>query len=471
MNLIRVLKTYRIVFICSCLGILIWQQYSVFELYFQYKVSSTTRLFIPEIIEPLAINFCLIELQALDYLRLNQETGRNWSWGDVGRRELEYPDGEWLTIQEELKYTPDGNDIIDNIGYMKPKSLNYHAWASHEKPKMQDLLVIEKYLYSLWVCYKITRKQKESLNYSDVASAVHAPGAIFIVKFNEKFKNTTHIKFLIGPYDRLPFRGLMSIPYFRTELNLKHNNTRFVYNYYVGDHYMINTELMLPPYETRCFDYRTVNQDNVHHCREMCVIRESSKRFNRISFTNTVSHSIGVDLQSKQRITEKELNKNMTLQKELMEITEYCRTKKCSRPACSDSEIMTSVQKSIKACAQCNQNESIGLKHVIPFRPSFEIKTYESLSFVQLVIYALGSLATWTGLSILDMDPIKIAREVFPKTCGARKPSPTSSSHTQKNIQEEFRKINQRIRQLEIARIHIYRRIFDTNTTPWMKRR
>ena len=200
-------------------------------------------------------------------------------------------------------------------------------------------------------------------------------------------------------------------------------------------------------------------------------MHKSLKTLNRISFTNAVSDSIGVDLQSKRRITEKDLIKNKTLQKELIEITEYCRTKKCERPACSDSEIMTSVQKSIKACPRCNNNESIGLKHVIPFRPSFEIKTYESLSFVQLVIYVLGSLSTWTGLSILDMDPIKIASELFPNTCGARKPSPTSSSHTQKDIQKEFRKINQRIRQLEIARIYIYRKIFDTNTTPWMKRR
>ena len=50
--------------------------------------------------------------------------------------------------------------------------------------------------------------------------------------------------------------------------------------------------------------------------------------------------------------------------------------------------------------------------HNLPTHYSIEISSTPSLSFVELIIYILGSVSTWTGLSILDFNPASIISRI-----------------------------------------------------------
>ena len=138
MNLRRICT---ILFFCSCLSALTWQLYEVFSLYFQYQVKSTTKVFMPEVINSLPISLCIGIYDMLDLDRLNTETERSWfppysfNFGDKNNW---YPFN--LTISQSFKYTPTPAEVITGFRYMKSSSLVHNNWR-FSSPRSESSLL------------------------------------------------------------------------------------------------------------------------------------------------------------------------------------------------------------------------------------------------------------------------------------------------------------------------------------------
>ena len=172
MNLRRICS---ILFFCSCLSALTWQLYEVFSLYFQYQVKSTTKVFMPEVINSLPISLCVFIYDILDLDRLNKEMERSWSHPyslKFGDKNSWYPFN--LTIYQLFQYTPTAAEVITGFRYMKSSSLIAKRWRfsspRSESSLLKAAIQVQRYLYRKRICYEVSLNQSQKLMFSDVAS-------------------------------------------------------------------------------------------------------------------------------------------------------------------------------------------------------------------------------------------------------------------------------------------------------------
>ena len=87
----------------------------------------------------------------------------------------------------------------------------------------------------------------------------------------------------------------------------------------------------------------------------------------------------------------------------LWTIQDFCETQ-CSRSECKEKEVVTTTESG-------HYDESyIFWDYQVSSQISFKITSSAALPFVEFFIYILGSISTWTGLSIIACNPVVIAK-------------------------------------------------------------
>ena len=402
---------YTIFFNLTCLSALTWQLYEVFFLYCQYQVKSTTKLFIPEIVNSLPISLCVDFHDILDLDQLNKDTGRSWSHPysySFGDENNWYPFN--LTISQMFQYTPTSAEVITGFRYIKSSSLKDSYWR-FSPPRSESSLIkagilVERYSYLVWMCYQISLNQSQKLMFSDVASTGESPGLISGVFYSPKVRRGRSMLLFIGDSNgRKPLVELQSTPFFLTGYNGQEDKKLF--NCFTVDHSIMKRQLLPPPYETKCFDYARIKKFGEIHCREECMTRETWKKLHRVHHMTFVREDPESRHDSRIAIDTSDILANASLEKELFEIAEYCRKVECNKVPCYHSSVITNnIKLSWNDYFTGDNETSYIMKHLLPTHHYIEISSTPSLSIVELVIYILGSVATWTGLSILDFNPI-----------------------------------------------------------------
>ena len=405
-------KIHSILFFLTCLSALTWQLYEVFFLYCQYQVKSTTKVFIPDEINSLPISLCVGIYDLLDLDRLNQETGRSWSHPHSFKLDDKnnwYPFN--LTISQYFEYTPTSAEVITGFRNMKSSSLKYNDWR-FSPPRSESSLLkagiqVERYSYHSWICYQIKLNQSQKLMFSDVASGI-SPGLISGVFYSQKVRRGRSMLLFIGDSDgSKPLVELQSTPFFFTGYNVEEDKTLF--NCFTVDHSVMKTQLLPAPYETKCFDYGRIKHYSQVDCREKCMTRETWKRLHRVHHMTFVREGHESHHDSRIRIDRSDILANSSLEQELFKIAEYCRNVECNKVSCYHSSVVTNNNKLSWNDFYAWDNEtSYVMKHLLPTQYYVQISSTPFLSFVELIIYILGSVATWTGLSILDFNPVSI---------------------------------------------------------------
>lgn len=54
----------------------------------------------------------------------------------------------------------------------------------------------------------------------------------------------------------------------------------------------------------------------------------------------------------------------------------------------------------------------IGLRLTAPSEPSIDVRTTPTLNLVEFLTYAMSCVSTWTGLSIMSVEPVSLMRAV-----------------------------------------------------------
>ena len=456
-----------IILLFSCLSALTLQLYEIFSLYFQYEVKSTTKVFMPEVINSLPISLCVLIYDILDLNRLNLETRKSWSDPysfTLGSKNNWYPFN--LTISQLFQYTPTSTEVITGFRYMKSSSLKSNNWR-FSSPRFESTLretgiQVERYLYSSWICYQISLNQSQKLMFSDVASFGASPGLISGVFYSHKVRRGRSMKLLLVDVNgRKPLTELQSTPFFLTGYSFKEDKKLF--NCFTVDHSIMKTQLLPPPYETQCYDYGSIKHHDEVYCREECMTRETWKRLHRVHHMTFVQEDDESARDSRIRIDTMDILANASLEEELFEIAEYCRKMKCNKVSCHHSSVITNnIKLSWNDFYARDNDSSYVMKHLLPTQHYVEISSTPSLSFVELMVYILGSVTTWTGLSIFDLNPTSmIGRMKFIFTRfqdhylrGIKDKQLERKNYLLKSVQNHFLRVDRIEREFRL-RIHI----------------
>ena len=408
--------------------------------------------------------FCPSFDSALNFDRVNREIGRNWSFpipahskmfSKIKEEQLENKKGKkWnkkkddnfnynLTVMQEFDYTHPPESVVSGVMYRSPSSpltclshgMNFQT-TDHDSV---DIKVV-KYLAGITVCYQVSIKEKKkrnettiktnstrtsssssypkkNLHSDDVSMSLEAPGLINYLKFGKNFKRTYLVKVFVADDNDgavLPRQELQNAPYFFVGYNMTDGRVKF--NYFTVDDFVMRQQLLPDPYETRCLDYQQVgNYRDQVDCRHKCITRETMKRFHLFPFSPPLSLKDNV-VRKRGNVTSRMSGYNYqhSWEEKVNKIQEYCRSHECSKTPCFSQLMLSNVEKAWTSTnPYFGKNDSFVVKRILPIRPSFETTTRPTLSLVELIIYVLGTLSTWTGLSILDLDPVTLVTKLL----------------------------------------------------------
>ena len=385
--------SFWLFFILAFAG-LTWQLVSICQLYFQYKVVTRTTVFIPTIINPMALNLCVQMTNIFDYERIRNITGYNWTYNAIMSKQQLFTDLlHDLTVEQMFEFTPQENDVVDQVGFTN-SSLSSEIIVKGNDAK--KLVKVDKYLYMVYACYRISFIGDKPLSLRHFAF-LKSSGMIRLYKFSESFKRSDVIKFAVGRINEIPFRGLMISPYIFREYNDSLKEAK--YGYFVSHHYSMKTELLEYPFETFCYNYTTIGFKEEMECTESCVIKKTWDRFKKLPFTAPIIVSSKKKVLS--RIDLKDADNNL----DFIKIHNDCANKQCSRPSCQDTQYFT--------VTESFSRPFFRWKHVIPLQTSFVISSRPQLTLIEFITYVLGTISTWTGLSIISMNPIDLATKAL----------------------------------------------------------
>ena len=181
-----------------------------------------------------------------------------------------------------------------------------------------------------------------------------------------------------------------------------------------SSHCSITKKLLPRPYETGCFSYSKLNFTNSIECIERCIVLKSVRKWGAISRGSLVS--IGVH-------DYKFLNSSNFTKKraELEEIRLSCQSS-CPNTSCEDTHIVTIQESSahIGWDSLFSKNLSITWQRQIPSIPSAKISCRPSSSPIELLLYMMSSVSTWTGLSMMSINPILLLRNLSKRKSAPR---------------------------------------------------
>ena len=368
---------------------LLWQQHIIFFEYFKYKVSIQTTVFTPKIVEHVAMVICIPGEAALDYNKINKETGRNWKFESEHMQD--HGKLTNMTIPEINQFTYFGENILYGVYYWGDR---FGAYYHVDKISLHFNESI-KYYCNRYICYKYVLKGNDSINIRLVTG-----GSITNLCFNDNLQNTYAVNLYMAPADGVPYREARESRNIYTGNKISSRT-----NYIETSFYSITTELLPSPYETHCFDYNETGVLNQAECIERCLLETGLRRWNRIPETaifpiSSINNSFVSSSESVSVVTQMRLS------------CEYS----CPNVSCSDTQIVT--VREIGAHLELddvNPNVTLIWKRKSPSIPSVKIICRVSSGITDLIIYMMSSISTWTGFSILGMNPIVIFKKFKPK--------------------------------------------------------
>lgn len=387
-------------FVISCLGGLLWQQYQLCEEYFQYKVSRQTRVYTPEVLQDLAMIICVPVYSVIEAKLKSQE---NESWEYLKRA----PGSQkqiTFKISELKQFSAHENAILSSIIYWS--SYSSMAQRNHN---FSELVNSSKFFYDFDICYKYALSAEIMPNVQYISG-----GTVASFFFNNKLSNASGISLLIGDRNRTPY---WELAYSRYIYRGSSSNTFTQSNMFESSHYSISSQLLPPPYETHCHDYTAHNLVNRIECINECRISQAMKQWGRIPSDVMVANMT---------INYSFLTLNYTSSSKLDNMRLSCDAS-CSMISCDDKHFVTFKENEVHI-NDLPTGTSIAWDINIPLIPSVSIASRPVSYLTELILYIMSSVSTWTGLSIISLNPFII----FKRLTSQRKVSDTRKTADEK---------------------------------------
>ena len=422
-----------------CFAGLLWQLGLIIELYFQYRVNVRTTAFIEKSLQDLAVNFCTRWTDVIDYDRLNRETARNWSL-PPNNSIIDYYQHE-LTVEEILKYTPQEETIVI---FIRTRKMGRTQHVIYKDQAAREHCVVQKFIYLEYICYKISITDDPPKSYESLAITPTAPGLISQLSFSKIIQKSRRVRFALsrkGLKNHLfPYSGLKISPYFYRNFNESTGSADF--NIYTISKYQMLATRLPPPYETQCLDYTKTPFPKQTMCWEECVKERSLTEFGKMPYSvfikNISRHNI-VSMQDTKQST--------VITTERIENIEKNCSSKCSRIACEEILFVSTTQ--------ATPGDALTVRHVVPSQPSFRYNAVSLLNFVEFLTYLMSCTSTWTGFSMLSLNPFNCIKFLVVRIRKKQMKSRNNLFNSRPGINE--RSVSRRLNRLEAClQLHLY---------------
>ena len=375
-------------FTAACVSCMIYQQYQIVDLFLQHKVTTTTSVYNPRIIDYLSVTIC-VPLEFMNVTCLNRETSSNYT-EDISQALLRNI-MTTTTAYTILKCTPTGDDLV--YLYYYPDSNRSNDFLN---PYPMDFIT-EKFLYRYSVCLKIRLSSYPSMTLEDAASS----GGLGVIALNTKFKLANFITIAFGSPDKTPVRDIITS---RRLIQHTSNVSKGIPNYYFYNHYLLQTQSLEYPYESDCFDYRKEGMNDDFECINSCFINKMLDAWNEVPVSAVTFEPLNYTF-GEYRYS------NSSVHRTISRLKELCR-RECRKIPCENTQVTTLTEKEFYN-HKLNAKVSFLIHHNIPFLPFVSITSRASQSPVEFFLNVLSTFSTWTGLSILLLNPVKLLKKVF----------------------------------------------------------
>ena len=375
-------------YIAACVSCMIYQQFHIVDLYLQYRVTTTTTVYSPRVIHYLSATVCIPVFKIMNLTCLNRETSSNYTQ-DIS--EDTYSNiTKTTTAYTLLKCIPSGHDIIEGYSY-------FDSNRSSNEPKFMDYIT-EKFLFDDSVCFKIRSSTYPSIALED-AAGLRALGFLIL---NNKLSSTNYIRIGFGFPDKIPVRDILKAPI----IQRGNNASKLILNWFHTNHFLIETKTLPYPYESDCFDYRSVGMNDDIDCINACFINKTLSAWNEVSLSAVISKPF------KCKFVDSNAFYNSSVYSSIATLKDLCRTS-CIKMPCEDSQVVTLTESGFYNDFFDHWNASFVIQHTIPVLPFLRITSRASQSLVEFFLNVVSTASTWTGFSILGLNPTLLLNRIF----------------------------------------------------------
>ena len=442
-------------FLCALSGLL-YQEYQLSSVYFQYPISTKVDISIPDLLEAQAITLCIRYPDILDFDRLSRMRGREgWSYkkimnGDLASDNFVRFVQDNMTIGEIIEYTPNVNTVLTKAAFRRRNS--YEVTYLDTPEKVYQHFYVKKYVYLEYVCYSInkTHVTEQMMPYVSVSMAPVWSSVISDFSFSHVLKRAEYLKLVIHVTD--PYQSLQVSPIIKRYYNESDGQSKFsIFDTYQT---MFVVTILPAPYETNCFDYSSkLGYKSQLQCSENCLKQEIlNTSEDKVPFTY-ITHDD--DLNS--------MNKYLISYIDVMDYEQsnalFNAEKKCSTGATAPCKHQSCNSRVSATKVQEIPSEKFSIRHTIPQEPWVSSTAVPVMSLKDFFTYASSILATYTGFSCLfSMNLSRVQTFLLSFQEKRRREtritslqSSSSSSRSSIDRQPGYNKLSHQIKQQEIT--------------------
>ena len=357
---------------------LFYQVTVISELYFKYETKTTIVQSISGPVTPPAICFCI---RYTDLIQGYKGMKR------AGTLEERFVYQSRLTVKEIFELTPAANESITWCTFRSNDSMHSDVSTSN----CYSLFNVSKFYTQDLICYNIHPRIEPRFLISRVAHSLYFSHMMFGIRFSKKFNAADKIHIIVF-YGQFPW---FSSDYasITTRLTDFYKMTFKNNKYYVS--FLWNKHYLLPaPYDTNC---SSIPIEESSQCKRSCMI-DQLIRINKVPSSQFISDPIDLP-----HVNYYDLN-DSSIRDFIVHTEQLCSSKCDTNPCYTD---ITSTFMDANSELEI-KDQAITIWSRIPLSPVISVKSSESLSFVEYLVYIGGCFGTWVGLCILSFDPFNV---------------------------------------------------------------
>lgn len=343
--------------------------------YQEYQVRTRVAPFIRGDVHPSSIAFCIEYMDLIDPEYL--------------------PHNETLTQRQIMDMTPEAKHFVKAVEIRDDDSLSLRRVEGDE---ISSYFVQEKFTVGYFVCYDTMATWNSAVSVESVATTPFGTGIFMTLFVNVSTLITRSRQYKVVLHkSHLPFFEFSVSPLMTRRPEASDPLDQVPNNWAQASTQIWESEALVAPYESDCFDYKTIGFACQDDCRHSCIKNRTILEFKKLPISVLVNESVDLPLIS--RSDEKKKGLVATLKR----IEDECGDM-CYRNDCKERVILTKVT----AIA----SRDFGVSLVVPDSVCFRLTTRVNLSLSQFLFYVMGIIGTYTGLSVLSFEPKNLWRRL-----------------------------------------------------------
>ena len=373
-------KLGELCFLMICVAGFLYQVFGVSLIYFEYDTVSSIQ-FVMEPSAPLPkLAVCLTYSDVINSHQIKS-----------------------LTVNEIFSLTPEADSAVISVSYrtkdtlLTSKGVRDGPFNSQTKA-LVDIISVDKFLHDVLVCYRISWFDTRSIEWYFSASSIQTSGVLYSIVLNKTaFGSASKIR--VVPYHgTYPYGSYFFSPVIDRWANNKSDDKNTV-NHVVVGYAVLNVSLLHPPYKPTCSHNAETSRGT---CLLNCFTRELSK-FDRIPPQVVVNEPSDM-----KRLSEQDLLSNETVHEEVTQRSKYC-LELCSYLLCDyDTTLTTPIQTIVGG-------DELRVTVTVDQAPERRIASMPRLETEEFVVYICSCFGIWFGLSVIRLNPSRLAHSVWIK--------------------------------------------------------